>query len=301
MKKLFAIVLGIALMLTSFTTTAGTVEPATKSSPMTIFPYDSPEQETLEMIRCITDAEVNKSSDETIPDGKLTLELIENYSWSWEEFVNMTLPLEPINYAIIENVEDQYCVMLIRGINSKMDYLPIYHNKEYVNRGFGGLEVKEVQLSRLLTKFHSIINLYNATNEFQLVWEPKMLSEEILQVHVNSTNVEWLEHPAQFIGQKVQLRQGALYWESSWNDGSGKYGIANDCNSFIPEDYIVTVNGCSYLDENWTNVTESYYTPYNKLGTQGLSIQTSKRRLLHICTETEDLGWVYAEDVTGIN
>lgn len=297
MKKLFAIVLGIALMLTSFTATAGAVEPATKSSPMTLFPYDSPEQETLEMIRRITDAEVN---NEAIPDGKLTLDVIENWSGSWEEFVNMTLPLEPINYAIIENVEDQYCVMLIRGINRKMS-LPIYHDKEYVSLGLGGLRVKEVQLSRLLTKFHSIINLYNATNEFQLVWEPKMLSEEILQVDVNSTNVERVEHPAQFIGQKVQLRKGALYWESSWNDGSGKYGMATDGNSFIPEDYIVTVNGCSYLDENWTNVTESYYTPYNMLGTQGLSIQTSKRRLLHICTETADLGWVYAEDVTRID
>lgn len=296
MKKLFAIVLGIILTITSFTIPAVAVESATRNSPITIFPYDSSEQETLEIIRRIVDAEANKSSDEVVPDGIITLELIENWSGSWKEFVNATLPIEPVNYAVIENMEDKYCVMLIRAINKKRE-ASIYHNKEFVSCGLGGIQVKEVQLSRLLTKFYGIINLYNEAKEVQLVWEPKMLSEEIMQVDVKSTNLEWLENPARFIGQKVQLRKGAIYWESDWNGGSGKYGIATEGNSSIPEDYIVTVNGCSYMDENWTNTSEFQYVPYNKIGIKGSLIKSWERRLLHICTETIDLGWVYAEDV----
>ena len=62
MKKLFAIVLGIILTITSFTIPAVAVESATRNSPITIFPYDSSEQETLEIIRRIVDAEANHYS-----------------------------------------------------------------------------------------------------------------------------------------------------------------------------------------------------------------------------------------------
>lgn len=293
MKKLFAMLLVMALLVSGFTTQAFSVEPAAVESPMTLFPYDSPEQETLEIIRRITDAEAN-SSKPAIPDGKLTLDIIENWSGSWKEFVNYTVPLN-LSYANIESVEDQYCVMLIKGINRKM-VAPIYHDEEYVKLGLGGLRVQEVTLSRLLHKFRAIIELYNRTNEFDLVWEPKMLSEKIMQVDIESTNVEWTEHPALTIGQIVQVKKGAKYWESSWNDGSGKYGIVTDSNPYFAEGRVIRVNGVAYLDENWTNVLSSYYCPYSKLDGNTTQIDLS-RRMLHLCSGTTDLGWFYAEDV----
>lgn len=294
MKKLFALLLAMALIVSCFTAqTVFAVKPATVDSPMTLFPYDSPEQETLEIIRQIADAELS-STKPAVPDGKLTLDIIENWSGSWKEFVNYSIPINLI-YSDIENVEDQYCVTLIKGISHTMT-IPIYHDYEYVKFGMGGLRVQEVELSRLLYKFRAIIELYNNTNEFDLVWQPKMLSEEIMQVDIESTNVEWGEHPAHTIGEAVQVKQGAKYWESSWNGGSGKYGIVTDGNPYFAEGAVLRVNGVSYLDDGWTNVLSSYYCPYNKLDEDATQIHFSRRMLL-LCSGTTDLGWFYAEDV----
>lgn len=298
MKKLFAMLLAVALLFSGFTAqTALAIEPATVDSPMTTFPYDSPEQETLEMIRQIVDTELS-STKPAVPDGKLTLDIIENWPSSWEEFVNYNIPMN-FSYSNVESKEDQYCITLIKSINHKMT-APIYHDYEYVKSGMGGIKVQEVKLSRLIYKFHAIIELYNKTNEFDIVWQPKMLSEEIMQVDMESTNVEWLEHPAYAIGEVVQVKQGAKYWEASWNDGSGKYGIVTDSNPYFAEGSVLRVNGVSYLDDSWTDVLWSYCCPYTELNGDTTLLHLSRRRMLHLCSGTTDLGWFYAEDVAAL-
>lgn len=297
MKKLFAMLLVIALLVSVFTSQAVlAAEPTTADSPMTTFPYDSPEQETLEIILQIVDGELS-SAKPAVPDGKLTLDIIENWSGSWKEFINYTIPTG-FSYSSIESVEDQYCVMLIKGISHTMT-APIYHDGEYVKFGLGGLRVQEIELTRLLCKFHAIIELYNKTNEFDLVWQPKMLSKEIMQVDIESTNVEWIEHPAHTIGEAVQVKQGAKYWESSWNGGSGKYRTVSNSNPYFAEGSVLRVNGVAYLDDSWTNVLSSYYCSYSKLDENTTRIDLS-RRMLHLCSGTTDLGWFYAENVASL-
>lgn len=283
MKKLFAIVLGMALMFSSFTARAEAIS------------LDTQTQSTESQIS-LTDSIETKE----VEDGKLTLELLQQMS-SWEELVNTAIPISDSSYKHIENKEDFYTVMLINGINHKLS-LPVYHSAEYISHGLGGIKLKEIDYDRLMQKYQTIIDIYNASDELQLVWNPKILNENYMQVDITSTNVIAMKHPATKVGQQVVLKQGATYWESAWNDGSGKYGIATDTNRYIPEDYIVTVNGFAYyLDESRTTIMESYYKPYDELGEQESDIKPWKFRMVHICTETTDLGWVYAEDVVRVD
>lgn len=223
-------------------------------------------------------------------DGKITLEFLNQMS-SWEELVNTALPIWENSYNNIENKEDFYCIMLIKSIDAPM-MLPIYHNEEYIKVGFGGIKLKEIDEDRLFLKYQQIINIYNVSNELQLVLESKILSENNMQFYVYSTNVIECENLATEVGQLVKLKAGTNYWESCYNNGSGNHNV-------ISEDCVVTVNGVAYMDENWTNVVESYYKPYDELVEQEIVI--SKRRMLHVCTESTDLGWVYAEDALRVD
>ena len=275
----------VSLLISGFTTqTALAVEPATVDSPLVLFPYNSSTQEIYKSILQIVDVETRVPKP-AVPDGELTLDIIKNHSGSWEEFVNYTIPITfGFTYSNIECLEDRYCLMLIQDINHTMT-ASIYHDAEYVKLGLGGF------------KFQAIIELYNKTNELDLVWQPEMLSEKFMQVDVKSTNLDWLEHPALTIGEVVQVRQGAKYWESSWNDGSGKYGIVTDSNPYFAEDAVLRVNGVSYQDDSRTHILSSHYCPYSKLDEDTTQIDLS-RRMLHLCSDTIDLGWFYAEDVT---
>ena len=283
MKKLFAIALGMALMFSSFTARAETISLDIQTR--------SPEPRFS-----LTDSIETKE----VEDGKLTLELIQQMS-SWEELVNTTLPISDISWNNIENKEDFYCVMLIESINKRMT-VPVYHDEEYISCGLGGISLKKIDYTRLMQKYQEIIDIYNASNNLQVVWETKILNEDYMQVNIKSTNVIDIEHPVTQVGQKAILKNRAIYWESAFNDGSGKYGVATDTNHYIPEDYIVTVNGFAYYsDENRTTISESYYAPYDELGEKECDIKLWEFRMVHICTETTDLGWVYAEDVVGID
>lgn len=283
MKKLFAIVLGTALMFSSFTARAEAISPDAQTQ--------SPESQVH-----LTDSIETKE----VEDGKLTLELLRQMS-SWEELVNTAVSISDSSYKHTKNKEDFYTMMLINGINQKSS-LRIYHGAEYISHGFGGIELKKIDYDRLMQKYQTIIDIYNACNDLQLVWNPKILNEDCMQVNVTSTNAIAMSHPATKVGQQVVVKQGATYWESAWNDGSGKHGIATATNSYIPEDYIVTVNGFAYyLDESRTTIMESYYKPCDELAEQESDIKPWEIRLVHICTETTDLGWVYAEDVARID
>lgn len=276
MKKLFAIVLGLIIIFSTFSVRAEVSAQNTENI--------SPET--------IVSSLQTENSVKT--DGLVTLEFLRQIS-SWKELTDTVLPIGD-EYQNIENKEDFYVVLMIDAI-SETNTIPIYHNEEYIKTGVGGIRLKEIDSNRLMLKYRAIIDIYNASNKLQLIFEPIMLDGECMQVDVNSTNVFYLEHLATKLGQHVTLKPNTKYWESAWNDGSGKFGVATDTNMYIPEDGVVTVNGVAYFDETRTNVLESYYVPYNELGGHEINIKYYECRMIHICTETTDLGWVYAEDL----
>lgn len=281
MKKLFAIALVMDFMLSGITARAETVSPDTQ-------PQSSEPQSSL------TDFVETKEAE----DGKITLELLQRIT-SWKELTNTAFSISDSNCNDTTNKEDFYCIMLITSIN-KRSTAPVYHDEEYISQSIGGIRLKEIDYNRLMQKYQKIIDIYNTSNNLQLVWKTKLLNEEIIQVDIKSTNISDREQPVTQVGQKAILKNGAIYWESAQNDGSGKHEVATDTNHYIPEDYVVTVNGYAYYsDKSRTTISESYYTPYGELGGKECDIKGSEFRMVHICTETTDLGWVYAEDVVG--
>lgn len=270
MKKLLAIALGMVIMLSGLTARVCAISP------------DTLQAETIKV--------------EEAENGRLTMEFLERMS-SWEELVNTVLPISDIIWDDIGNKEDLYCLMLIEGINKKKT-AHIYHNEEYVSLGLGGISLEEIDYYRFLRKCQKIIDIYNAYNDLELVWEPQILNEKYMQIDVKSTTEIDMSNPANQVGQKVVLKHDSIYWESAWHDGTGKHGIAADTNGYIPEDSIVTVNGVAYYsDESRTDIVGNYYKPYDELGEQGVNIEFWELHMLHVCTETTDLGWVYPEDV----
>lgn len=232
-------------------------------------------------------------------EEKLTINLLKQMP-SWDELVKTALPISNEGYGNIENLEDRYSVLFIRALNEPM-VAPIYHNTKYIATMFGGIRLSTIDVGRLMEKFHTITSIYNGSNELQIEIEPTILNDTYMQVNVMSTNTKDLNNPATYIGEKVTLKSGTKYWESSWNDGSGSYGIATDDNPQIPDDFEVFVNGVAYLDEDRITILTSNYVPYSELENQETQIKVWEHRMLHICTENADLGWVYAEDVVSMD
>lgn len=261
MKKLFAIVMAIFML--SITVYAKEWDP-----PQTSF-------EDLET--------------KEVEDGKLTLEVLQQMS-TWKELVNMTLPISDNSRNNIENKEDFYCVMLIENINER-SIATVYHDQEFISVGLGGIKRNEIDYERMMRKYKEIIRIYNESNKLQLVWETKSLSFDCIQVNVESTNVAELERPAIMIGQKVILKEGTVYWQSAYNDGTGEFGVWTD------EDCVATVNGVAYYtDKTRTKIEECIYSTFDELGEkEDIYIETYKFRMLHICTKNSDLGWIYPE------
>ena len=265
MKKIFAIILSITILFPSINARAEVTDDATMV-------VTSNQSETMEVVE----------------DGELTIEVLQQIS-SWDELKAL------LSFNNKENEEDLYCVMLLKGID-KTHIAPLYHDMEYVGIGLGGIDRKVIDQDRLMKKFQTIIDIYNKSNDLQLVWESKILNDSYMQVDVRSTNLNVLNNPAIELGDIVTVSDDAIYWESSWNDGSGNYGIIRQDNAYVPEDNTVIVNGVSYLGTENT-VIESYYKPYNELTDNEVEIKFYERRMLHLCTPNGDLGWVYPEDV----
>lgn len=279
-KNLFAIVLGLILALSSFSVRAvENIAPGTTQTPEL---QSSPSEDAAE----------------TVDNNQLTIEVMQEMSW--EELVNAA-SLIKVNYNETDRLEDYYTTWLISELTERMT-VSIYHDMECISKNLG-FSIGNIDYNHLIQKYQCIIDVYNAYNNLQLVWETTISNGNFMQIDIWSTNVDELNHPATYVGQKVRLKEGATYWESSQNDGSGRCGIATVDNAFIPEDFVVTVNGFAYFDESRTEVLKSYYRPYSSLEGQenAVKIIYYNRRMLHICTETIDLGWVYAEDVFAID
>lgn len=267
MKKLFAFTtLTLSILLSSFTVRA--------------------ESTTLTIGNFLTESKssVNVQETEMVEDNStLTIDVIQELSW--EELMNSS--------QSITSQEDKYLSWLINGIN-KTQTIPAYHDTRYIKYGIGGIALEKVDYDRLMQKFQRVIDLYNDHHDLQLEITPKILNELYLQVNVDSTNLDYLENPVTSVGQLAYLESrsstGAVYWESSQNFGSGKYGMATINNAYIPNDLIVTVNGVAYLDDNGNVLSSSYGTTQE--------IETIEKRMLHISANGMDLGWVYPTNLT---
>lgn len=282
MKKLFAVILCMVLIFSLVTTCA---MPATSNAQ----PVSST---TTSTVSSQSDEEKNnEDKDDEDKNEVLSLEYLSKVS-SWEDLTSTNLTV--VNSH--SKPEDTYVKMFIRDISQKKK-MPIYHDIEYVSECVAGIRLDEINYDQLMQKFQTVINLYNKSNELQLTFEPHILNEILMEVNVSSTNIAFLKASPTRIGTLVLIRDGAKYWESSHNDGSGKYGVATSENHYIPKDFVVMINGFAYFDESKTNVVEHFYTPYNEIEGNGEKIKLNEPRMLHICTEAADLGWVYAEDV----
>lgn len=237
------------------------------------------------------------ASSTPIPDGKLTLAVLEQIS-SWEELYNTVHPISDDVLDTIENKEDYYCVLLIEGINQRKT-IPYSDNEEYVSFSFESIKFEEIDIKRFLMKIDKIISIYNKFNDLRLVWEHWPLNKDSMQICVDSVNA--LTRPATRVGQRVFLKDYTVFWESAQYDGSGKHEKVVD-NSFVPEDCIVTVNGYAYYEDATRRViSENYYVPFDELTMQEPEISHKHPRMYHVCTEDTDLGWVHAEDIIRVS
>jgi len=278
MKKLFAGVLCVLIFMLSGLTV---------QAKDTSFEQGDTSQASFEDI---------ETKEANVEDGKLTLELLDQIE-SWEELIKTGLPISYGDRANIENKEDRYCVMLLETLNEK-NTENVYHNQEYVSVGLAGIKLEEINYNRLMKKYQRIIDIYNESNNLHLVWDVKPLNFNCIQVDIESTNLIELSNTATMVGQQVILKPGTRYWESPLKDGSGEYGEVSKNNLNIPKDGVVTVNGVAYYkDDSRKKIVESYYKPYNELKNNERNIVLWNYRMLHICTETTDLGWIYPENV----
>lgn len=119
------------------------------------------------------------------------------------------------------------------------------------------------------------------------------------QVDIKSTNLADLEKPVTEIGQLTVVKQDTTYWETSQNFGTGRNNIVTADNIYVPQDRVVTVNAVSYLDENG-NIKSSFYRTFDQLQQQSPNVQVEicQQCMVHICTDTTDLGWVSPENLT---
>ncbi len=269
-KTLFAIVL-TACVLSSFNARAL----ATAHEPM------SPEPQT---------SMLNSTKLEDTADG-ITLESLQAMT-SWEDLVTTVLPITDITGK--DNKEDYYIGKLVKSCNSLHQKMTAFHDLPFVSLSIGGIKLQDINRVEFLQKFDAVLTVYNSTyNSLQLVTKPHILNDVYMQVDVQSTNLQ-ITH----ISQKVVLRTGATYWESAYNYGSGKSYTATDENSYIPDDYVVFVNG--YYSPNECDTT--YYTPYYSI-TEDESISENEIEpssvMVHICTKDVDLGWVNVTDIMG--
>ena len=228
-------------------------------------------------------------------DGLITIEYIK--SLSWEEISN--------NYEkLFNNGDDLYLRNIVKYIGrEEFDF-----RKENLVSHNGQVYLKNTDYKTMCEKIQIIVDAYNISNEIQIAVYTRLYDDEPghMEINILSSNC-----PATYVGEEVEIKWGAIFYESSKGFGSGEWNttFTIDCKghgfatpSFIPEDYIVLINGVSYLDEDG-NIISSYYKSYDEIKANNIKIpiDTSKAYMLHICTNKRDLGWGVPEIVKSIS
>lgn len=228
-------------------------------------------------------------------NGLVTIEYLEILSWNEisENYKNL-----------FTCGDDLYLKNVIMRIDRDDDF---DIKNSYILSRNGLVYLTDTTYDIMCQKLQIIIDKYNAVNEIQI----KLYTEQYDDKpgHMNITLLS-SNNPATYVGEFVKLTWGALLHESSQNFGSGNSSktFYIDCArycfasfSFIPEDYIVLVNGISYLDDNG-NIISSKYITFDEVISQNINIPIDfgKNYMLHICTNQTDLGWIVPEDVKSI-
>lgn len=247
--------------------------------------------------------EAKSTSEDT--DAKITLELIRGMS-SWDELVktivHTLIPKDgKIGLGDVNN-DDDICWTLATGINMAFDKVS---NGILTEIDDSYLFPREwiIDESSLIEKLQAIVEVFNQSNNIYLACDYEINTDNnVLIFRTLSINAIEMDFPAGYVGEKVAVKNGTTYWESPIYDGVRKYGIASPKeNPNIPKNYVVYVNGYVYYKtEARDDILESYYVPYEDLGSQNKEFTPDVPCMIHICTEKADLGWVWPGDVVSL-
>ena len=205
----------------------------------------------------------------------LTIEKLEKCYWE---------QLEALKFPIITD-EDKNLYLLIDGIREPTATRPAFGNTPYINMNLW-IGVKDEYIDRFIYKCKRVVDLYNYTHDLQLTMTSET-TDSMLIICVKSQEPDFIKHMVTINGELAYVKKDTIFWECAQNFGSGESGV-------IEETRVVQVNGVAYLDENG-QVVSSYY------GTAPKQIERITLRMFHICTEGEDLGWVYPTQLTCID
>ena len=223
---------------------------------------------------CVNSIGIRANAQE--PDESyLTVEVIEHSFW--EELESNKYPQK--------TKEDVYLTWLIEGIRKPTATITAFGEFPYINLWIGGLKEEDIDFDRFIYKCHRVIELYNHTHDLQLTMISD-ISDSVLGIGVESKNPKFIDNMVSVVGELTFVEKDTVYWESSQHFGSGRSGR-------IKQTTKVYVNGVAYLDKNG-DIISSYY------GTDPKQIETWAPRMLHICTEGRDLGWIYPAQIASI-
>ena len=280
MKKMFAILLTLVLVFSVSATARVEATPAATTEPLAITAT------AVEGTTQATDTTGTAEHQET-PDGTLTIENIKQSTW--EELLK--------KIQNITSFEDKYVQCLVEALKEPQT-IPIYHDTEYESYCMAGLRLDDIDTNRMIQKCQAVVDLYNASHSLQLEMTYKFYPTS-MSFDIKSTNLKDIENPVMEIGQFAVVKEGTVYWETSQDFGSGKHNTVTPSNIYVPQDRIVTVNAVSYLSEDG-NINSSFYRTFDQLQQQNPNVQIEiwQKRMVHICTDKTDLGWVYPENLT---
>lgn len=92
------------------------------------------------------------------------------------------------------------------------------------------------------------------------------------------------------------VTEGATYYESSWNFGSGRSAVVNNKNPYVTQPCYARRNGYSYLDENGRSLANNYIPEAVDIEIPPAP-EGSKALLIHFETIYHRNGWVHNQYV----
>ena len=94
-----------------------------------------------------------------------------------------------------------------------------------------------------------------------------------------------------------KIEENALYWETSWDNGSGNHNSISKNNPYITADRDVVVNGYSFLNENGDIIKSEYDEDTQTDIAIPEAPSGTVKTMLHIHSLTNRLGWTDADNV----
>lgn len=229
-----------------------------------------------------------------------------SYGNPWEKKPTTSQYLRSLTWEQMKQAQENFKTREDTELKWLIHVLDKPQSKQYISSVNGLVRMEASNYEEMQNKFQAVIDAYNKSCSPQVKLYTERVEDEAdrMVVQVISTN-----DPVVSIGQKALLKDISFFYESSKNFGSGKSGVSIEIidgafadNPLLPEDYIVMVNGVSYLSKSG-NIQESlYFSPEEvRSGEVNVPIDTSRLYMLQICDGKKDIGWVLPEAVMSIN